>query len=68
MIMTMKITQLRTYWDAGDANIVLAFLDELREVLLATYGDEIIEMHRNTDEDSTQYGQTELPFDDRIEF
>ena len=24
--------------------------------------------HRTRDEDSTQYGQTELPFDDRIEF
>ena len=64
----MKLTQLRTYWNAGDANIVLEFLDELREVLLATYGDEIIEMHRTRDEDSTRYGQTELPFDDRIEF
>ena len=41
--MTMKFTQLRTYWDAGEAQTVIAFLDELREVLLTVYADEISE-------------------------
>jgi hypothetical protein len=66
--MTMKITQLRIYWDAGDANIVLEFLDDLRELILAAYGNEIIEMHQNRNKDAAQNGQTELPFDDQIEF
>lgn len=67
--MAMKLTQLRTYWNAGDASIVLEFLDELKELLWETYGDEIIEMHRAENEGNSQDdGQTELPFDDRIEF
>lgn len=42
--MTMKLTQLTTHWDAGDAYCVITFLDELRDVLMATYGDDIGEM------------------------
>ncbi len=44
--MTMKFTHLTTYWDVGDAYTVITFLDELREVLWSTYGEEIIEMQR----------------------
>lgn len=42
--MTMKLTQLTTHWDVDDAYCVIAFLDELRDVLMATYGDDIREM------------------------
>jgi len=44
--MTMKLTQLITYWDASDAKIVIEFLDELRDVLLTTYHDDIKERHQ----------------------
>ncbi len=42
--MTMKLTQLTTYWDADDAHTVITFLDELRDILWATYGEDIIDM------------------------
>jgi len=63
--MTMKLTQLRTYWDADDAYCVIAFLDELRDALWDMYGDEIIEAQQATHLASNQ---TELSFDDDIEF
>lgn len=52
--MTMRFTQLTTYWNADDANTVIEFLDELREVLWATYGDEIIEMRQAASESNSQ--------------
>lgn len=48
--MTMRLTQLTTYWDADDAHLVITFLDELRDVLWATYGEEIIEMRQTASE------------------
>ncbi len=44
--MSMKFTQLTTRWTADDAYCVIEFLDELREVLWASYGDQIIEMQQ----------------------
>lgn len=44
--MSMKLSQLRTYWDADDAYLIISFLDELRDVLWATYGAEIIEQQQ----------------------
>ncbi len=44
--MTMKLTYLTTYWDAADAYAVITFLDELRDVLWATHGEQIVEMQR----------------------
>ena len=69
MIMSMKILKLPVYWDAADAQLVISFLDDLRDLLVDTYGDEIIEMHqrlagnKNLDDD-----QAELPFNDPVEF
>ncbi len=70
----MKITQLRTYWDAGEAHMVIEFLDELRDVLWSAYGQEIIAMHAedagNENRTGIRHddGQTDLEFDDKIEF
>lgn len=72
--MVMTITQLRTHWDAGDAHLVIEFLDELRDLLWTAYGEEIIATHqseveRTVVEDNVRSdGPTELPFDDPIEF
>lgn len=44
--MSMKFTQLRTHWTADDAYCVIAFLDELRDLLWDSYGDQIIEMQQ----------------------
>lgn len=42
--MTMKLTQLTTHWDAGEAYSVITCLDELRDALMAAYGDDISKM------------------------
>jgi hypothetical protein len=41
--MTTKLTQIATHWNADDAYTVIEFLDELRDVLWAAYGDDIIQ-------------------------
>jgi len=67
--MSMKIMKLPAYWDAGDAQLVISFLDDLRDVLVDTYGDEIIDMHRRMAERSAlNEDQIELPFNDPLEF
>jgi hypothetical protein len=69
MIMPMKIMKLPTYWEPDDAQLIISFLDDLRDLLVDTYGDEIIEMHRRMSQNNTSDdGQTELPFNDPIEF
>ena len=66
--MTMNTIRLRTYWNADDAHLVISFLDELRDLLWESYGDEIIAMHQSLAEDAARNnGQTDL-FDDKIEF
>ena len=44
--MTMQLLQLRTYWTADDAHLIITFLDELRDTLWATYGADIIEQRQ----------------------
>ena len=67
--MSMKIMKLPAYWDAADAHLVISFLDDLRDLLVDTYGDEIIDMHRRMAESSAlNEDQIELPFNDPLEF
>ena len=67
--MSMKILKLPAYWDAAVAQLMISFLDDLRDLLVDTYGDEIIDMHQRMAEDSIlDEGQIELPFNDPIEF
>ena len=67
--MPMKIMKLPAYWDAADAQLVIGFLDDLRDLLVDTYGDEIIDMHQQlTGNDTQDDGQIELPFNDPLEF
>jgi hypothetical protein len=69
MIMSMKIMKLPAYWDAADAQLVIGFLDDLRDLLVDTYGDEIIDMHQRMAESSVlNEDQIELPFNDPLEF
>jgi len=67
--MTMKIVPLTTYWTVDEADTIVAFLDELRDTLWETYGEQIIEMRRNAivSTDSND-DQTELPFGDTFDF
>ena len=42
--MSMKITRLRTHWNAGEACSVIEFLDLLRDQLWDHYGEQITAM------------------------
>ena len=67
--MSMKVIKLTVYWDAADAQLIISFIDELRELLVDTYGDEIVEMHRQLVQNKPlDEGQTDLPFNDPVEF
>jgi len=67
--MSMKVIKLTVYWDAADAQLVISFIDELRDLLVDIYGDEIVDMHRRLVQDNTlDEGQTDLPFNDPVEF
>ena len=66
--MTMSVTRLTTYWSAAEAYAVIAFLDALRDQLWETYGDQITEMFHDVAERDANDRQTEMPFDDEIDF
>jgi len=67
--MSMKVIKLTVHWDAADAELVISFMDELRELLVDTYADEIADMHRRSvQNDSLDEDQTDLPFNDPVEF
>lgn len=66
--MSLSFTHLPTHWDAGEADTVIAFLDQLRDALWATYGDEIIAMRQAADAANAVDRQIELTFDDELDF
>lgn len=67
--MSMKVTRLYTYWTAEEAYTVIAFLDVLRDQLLETYGDAVIDMLRDASANPARHKeQIEFEFDDDIEF
>jgi hypothetical protein len=68
MNMTMKFTQLTTYWNAEEAHSVIEFLDSLRDLLWATYGDEIIAMLKAASENNSDSDESDTEFDDEIDF
>ncbi len=65
--MTMNVTHLRTYWTTDEAATAIDFLDNLRDVLWETYGEQIIQMQREVhDEQFRELNQGEFMFDDDI--
>ena len=59
--MSMKVIKLTVYWDAADAQLIISFIDELRDLLVDTYGNEIVDMHRRLVQNNTlDDGQTLL--------
>jgi hypothetical protein len=67
--MTIKITQLTTHCEADEALSMIQFLDEIKDLLWRSYGEEIIRQeyadlkHHKQDEE-----QLSLDFDDQIPF
>ena len=67
--MTMKLTQLKTHWNADDAYTVISFLDELRDVIWDTYGDDIIQMLKDaSSHDAPSDESDECELNDDIPF
>ena len=67
--MSMKTTRLVTYWNAGEAHDVIEFLDTLRDQLWETYGDQIIAMRLEAEEQrAEQADQIQLTFDQEEPF
>ena len=66
--MSLSITRLPTHWDTAEAYTVIAFLDLLRDQLWETYGDDITAMLQAADHGSVDEQQTELAFDDDLDF
>ncbi len=65
--MTMNVTRLRTYWTTDEAATAIDFLDNLRDVLWETYGEQIIQMQREVhDEQFRELNQGGFMFDDDI--
>ncbi len=65
--MTLKVAKLYTYWNAEEVDTVNDFLDTLRDAFLVHYSESIIEMRTRALRE-TGRNQTELDFDDDIEF
>ncbi|MBL4666942.1 MAG: hypothetical protein JKY04_06150 [Sneathiella sp.] len=55
------------HWTADEAAIILSFIDELREVILAGYEVEIQEVHRLKNKSTEVQGPVD-GFNDRIPF
>ncbi len=69
--MSMKLAYLRTYFDADEAYCIIEFLEEVKELLWATYGAEIIERQQRYAQQTSDIDTTddaEEDFDDQIPF
>ena len=59
--MTMRVNPITTYLRPEDAHTIIEFLDQLREMLMATYGDEIMallqEASQQSDERMDDHGE-----------
>ena len=64
----MKVMKLTVHWDAADAQLIISFIDELRELLVDTYGEDIVDMHRRRAQDKPlDEDLTGLLFNDPVE-
>ncbi len=52
--MTMRIHKVITHFEAEEAYTLIEFLDQLRAVLMHTYGDEITSMLQEASQESTK--------------
>jgi len=42
----MKILRITTHWSAEEAECIYQLLDELKEAIWQSYGEDILEMHK----------------------
>lgn len=69
-----RLTYLKTHWTPEDAHCILSLLDELRDTLWNTYGNDIIEHHQkqhcnqSTVNDNDPVDLFDIEMDDLIPF
>jgi hypothetical protein len=67
--MSMKVTRLYTHWSPAEAQIIIEFLELLRDQLWDTYGDQIISLlHEASVSQDVDEHQAGIEFNDDIEF
>ena len=67
--MNWKVLRVNTWWTAEEASTVLTFIDELRDELLATHGDQIKAMHlAQIEGQKADENQGQLNLDNHIDF
>ena len=63
----MRILKITTHWTPEEADCIYQFLDDFKEVLWQSYGEDIVQMHK-TIHDGQQAGNEERSFDDELLF
>ena len=58
--MTMRLTQLKTHWNADEAETIIDFLDDLRDVLLTSYAQEIKDEKQKRSNDHDDYNRENI--------
>jgi hypothetical protein len=62
--MIMRVNKIVTHLQPGEAYTLVEFLDQLRDVLMQTYGDDITTMLKEASQDNTmvEYGEKDQAF------
>lgn len=63
----MKILKMTTHWTPEEADAIYRFLDDYKETLWQSYGEDIVQMYKTT-HDQQQTDHREIAFDDEIPF
>ena len=58
--MTMRLTQLKTHWNADEAETIIDFLDDLRNVIVTTYAQEIKEARQKRTDGHDDYNRENI--------
>ncbi len=61
----MRILKITTHWTPEEADCLFQFLDEFKEALWNSYGDDIVKMHQDI-RDEQQKHDLERDVDERL--
>lgn len=60
----MKILRITTHWSAEEAECVYQLLDEFKDALWQSYGEDILEMHKTRQLEKQNDGECRNPNDE----
>ncbi len=63
----MRILKITTHWTPEEADCIYQFLDDFKEVLWHSYGEDLVQMHK-TIHDAQQAGNEDRSIDDELLF